>query len=90
MEPYRVEVRAAFDESGTWCIDARVSYPNGEPEAGSDLLGEARLELLMGIVREGARGRTLGATRARVYLREADRLSILEPGQVAERFGSVQ
>ena len=89
-EPYEVTVQAAFDEDGTWCIDARVSYRDGEPAVGTDPLGEARLALLVGIAHEAVRGRTLGATKARLYLREGDRLNVLDPEQVTERWGSIQ
>ena len=87
---YKVSVEAAFNEDGVWCIDARITYLGAEPEPGSLVIGEARIALLIPLIQEAARGRALGATEALVYLREGDRLTVLDPGGAAEKLGSIQ
>ena len=66
---FTVMVEGAFDEDGVWEIDTAVRYRAGlTPERRAALLGHVRVELLRGIAREGARGKTLGARRAHVRL----------------------
>ena len=68
-----VVVQAGFSEDGTWTIDARVQYRDGKvPRLGSRLLGEGRAALLLGIAKEGLRGRSLGATRVKVLMDAGD------------------
>ena len=66
--PFTATVHGGFAEDGVWVIDARLRFHGRVPAIGEDLLGEAWLELLKGIIREGLRGRRLGATQARVTL----------------------
>jgi hypothetical protein len=66
--PFTATVHGGFAEDGVWVIDARLKFHGRVPAVGEDLLGEARLELLKGIIREGLRGRRLGAAQARVTL----------------------
>jgi hypothetical protein len=70
--PFTVHTDACFDEDGVWQIEARVTYRDRVPGPGDQLLGEARLSLLMGIARQGLRGRALGATRVIVHLDAGD------------------
>ena len=67
-DSFTVSVEAGFSEDGIWVIDARLDWRDGLPPEGSELIGHGRLALLKAIAREGARGRTLGATRARVHM----------------------
>jgi len=68
-----VSVQAGFSEDGTWMIDALLQFRDGKtPPLGSPLLGEGRLALLVGIEREGLRGRSLGATRVKVLMDTGD------------------
>ena len=67
-EPFTITAEAGFGEDGVWVIDARVEWRDGLPPVGSDLMGHGRLALLAAIAREGAQGRSLGATRVRVHM----------------------
>jgi len=67
-EPFTVTVEAGFGDDGVWVIDARIEWRDGLPSEGSDLIGHGRVALLAAIAREGARGRSLGATRVRVHM----------------------
>ena len=72
-KPFRVSVDAAFTEDGVWLIDARLRFRESPPpKVGSSLLGEGRCALLEAIAREGARGRTLGATKVQVRMDAGD------------------
>ena len=66
--PFTVTVHGGFAEDGVWVINAWLRFHGRVPTIGEDLLGEARLELLKEIIREGLCGRRLGATQARVTL----------------------
>jgi hypothetical protein len=79
--PFTVAVEAGFAENGVWVIDARLAFRDGPPPDGSVLLGKGRLALLEAIEREGARGRSLGATRVQVSLEGhgGDRVTLGEP-----------
>ena len=73
FDRFTVVVEAGFSEDGTWTIDARLQYRDGKiPPLGSRLLGEGRTALLVGIGKEGLRGRTLGATRVKVTMDAGD------------------
>lgn len=78
--PFTVEVEAGFDDAGTWVIHAVLRYRDGVPEAGSNLLGEARLALLAAIAEAGLEGRKLGATEARVILDDGVSVRVIDPG----------
>jgi len=67
-EPFTVSVHAGFDEGGVWVIDARLTFRDGAPPPGDQLIGKGRLALLTEIMREGQRGRSLGATKARLQM----------------------
>jgi hypothetical protein len=67
-KPFTITIAAGLGEDGVWVIDARIGWRDGLPPEGSDLVGHGRLALLAAIGREGARGRSLGATRVRVHL----------------------
>jgi hypothetical protein len=70
---FTVVVQAGFSEDGVWILDARLKFRGGKtPPVGSRLLGEGRTALLIGIAREGLRGRTLGATRIKVTMDAGD------------------
>src|SRR5687767_14067065 len=68
--PFVVTCAAQFRDDGVWIIQATLRFRDGRPADASDLLAEGRLALLQAIVREGLRGRTLGATDARVFMDE--------------------
>lgn len=77
---FTVSVEGAFREDGVWLIDAQLRLRDGfGGEARREAIGKGRLALLQGIVREGLRGRTLGADRARVRLDTGDRVMELNP-----------
>jgi hypothetical protein len=62
-----------------------VTFRDGlDPQPGDELLGAGRLALLKGIVKEGLRGRSLGATRVRVRMEIAGRVSHLSPDAFEE------
>ena len=64
---FTVTVEGAFDDDGAWIIDAKASFRDDmDGVARRALLGDVRLALLEGIVREGKRGRVMGATRSMV------------------------
>ena len=66
---FRTEVIGFLGDDGVWQIDATLTFRNGlDPQPGETLLGEGRLALLQGIVTEGLRGRSMGATRVRVRM----------------------
>ena len=67
-DPFTVSAEGCFTEDGVWLIEARLRFREGAPKVGSTLLGEGQYALLEGIAREGARGRTLGATKVEVRL----------------------
>jgi len=74
------QVTGSMGDDGIWEIDATVTFRSGlDPQPGDELLGAGRLALLQGIVREGLRGRSLGATRVRVRMEIAGRVSRLSP-----------
>jgi hypothetical protein len=66
---FTVAVEGAFDEAGVWIIDTKVTFRDDLTfEQRDALVGQGRLALLVGIAREAARGRSLGADRVRVHL----------------------
>ena len=67
-DPFTVSVHAGFNEDGLWVIDARLEFRDGAPPPSDRLIGEGRLALLAEIMREGQRGRSLGATKARLRM----------------------
>ncbi len=78
--PYRCErpdfgviVEGGFVDTHRWFVHAVLEYRAGlAADARSRLEAEARLELMLGVVRESRRGRDLGARRV-VVLVEGDR-----------------
>ena len=85
---FTVFVEAGFSEDGTWTIDARVQYRDGKiPPLGSRLLGEGRTALLVGIGKEGLRGRALGATRVKVTMDAGDGPVDIPPDLVVPEAG---
>ncbi len=79
--PLTVTVEAGFGEDGIWIIDARLVWRDGLPLEGSNLLGHGRIALLAAVAREGANGRSLGATRVRVHMsgHQGEHVTIGEP-----------
>lgn len=71
-----------------WYIDAVLSFRDGEPAQGSEILGHGRLALLEGIVREGQRGRQLGASRALLRMQVGDSYTELDANAITSRFSS--
>ena len=64
-----VHVEGHLIRNGVWQIDAELRFKKGtKVTLGERLFGEGRLALLQGIVREGARGRSLGATSVQVCM----------------------
>ena len=66
---YVVSVRGALTDDGFWKIEARLVWPVGPPQLGSEALGRGLMALLQAIADEGERGHGLGATKIRVDLR---------------------
>ena len=75
--PFIVTCAAQFQDDRVWIIQATLRFREGRPEESSLLLAEGRLALLEAIALEGLRGRSLGATQARVFMDE-------HAGQVVE------
>jgi hypothetical protein len=66
---FSVIVDGAFDEDGVWCIDAALQLRDGISEREKTaLVGEARLELILGIAQAARHGRSLGSTSVRLQL----------------------
>lgn len=85
---FTVFVEAAFSEDGVWIMEARLQYRDGKtPPLGSRLLGEGRNALLVGIAKEGLRGRTLGASRVKVTMDAGDGPVDLPPELVVPEAG---
>ena len=59
---------ARFRTDGVWVITLAISYRDGMPPEGSELLGQARAAVLQGLLDAGIKGRTLGARNVRVFL----------------------
>lgn len=68
--PFTIDCSAGFRNDGVWVIQATLRFPDGRPSDGSPLLGHGRLALLEAIAQAGLRGRSKGATTARVFLDE--------------------
>ncbi len=70
---FTVTVESGFSEDGVWTFDRRVRFQDGKtPPLGGRLLGEGRAALLVGIAKEGLRGRSLGATLVHVVMDAGD------------------
>lgn len=74
-QPYITSVTFGFREDGVWFIEALIHYSEGLPPEGSDLIGEARLDLLTKIYRAALQGRSAGAERIHVRMDTGDRVS---------------
>ena len=72
--PFTTTVESGFAVDGVWCIRATLRFRDGAPLPGSKILGEARLALLVEIMKAGRRGRELGADTCRVHLDTGDRV----------------
>ena len=70
--------------NGVWSIDVRVRFRDGQPAPEDVLLGRARLAVIEAMLREGARGRALGATKARVHMEVGDHISNFDLGNVPD------
>jgi len=71
-EHFTVTCHTGFDESGTWVINAHISWRDGPPPLGSTLLGRGRLAMMRAIAKAGREGRSLGATKVRVHMEGHD------------------
>jgi hypothetical protein len=68
-DDFTVSADGHLATNGVWYIVAVLRFRKGlDPQRGDPLLGEGRLALLRAIAREGARGRSHGATAVRVRL----------------------
>jgi len=75
---FTISVHAGFDEDGVWLIDARLEIPwNLGAQECARLLGEGRLALARGILREVGCGRALGAQVVRVEIATDDSITVL-------------
>ena len=64
---YTALIDGAFDESGVWFIEvAVVLNPPSDPEAREALVRDAKRVILLGVIEETRRGRSLGARTVRV------------------------
>ena len=70
VDPFTVSIHAGFSEDGVWVIEARLEFRDGVPQTGDQRLGKGRLAHLVEIMREGRRGRSLGATKANSHLND--------------------
>lgn len=66
---FNLSVQGHLVTNGIWRIEARLRFRDGlDPQPGDDLLDDGRLALIEAILREGQRGRALGASACRVLL----------------------
>jgi hypothetical protein len=87
---FTIAVEGSFGEDGVWVIKATLRFRDGLNAAERERLrGEGRLALLQGLVREGLRGRRLGAIHALVELDEGDGPILISPDEVARRLGRI-
>lgn len=83
---YFVDVGGHLLTKGVWRIDGALTFKEGLDVTTRDqLLGKGRLSLVNAIVREGVRGRSLGATAVQVHMDVDGRLSDFELGFVPAR-----
>ena len=84
-DDFTTRVTGSLDDDGVWQIDATVTFRDGlDPQPGDKLLGDGRLALLQGIVREGLRGRSMGATQVRVRMDIGGQVSRLSPDELED------